>query len=287
MLFIFHYNLYFYIFTLYFYFILYNCKWSGYCSSFVIKHILIVTAAKAAKRFKETYNFRSIIFVDDGYEKTLAVEDIQGLDMYLPLNKRIVKPASIDLEDDLAEGEPRRSQLKLYHCSEASGKYRVTEVKSGPLKQSDLNSDDVFIVDNNTFGIYVWVGKKAPHKERQEAIRNARGFVKKKKYPNSVNVTRVVDGAEPYEFKMLFPSWKEREEQVGLIKGLRKPLPVVKVTKYDAETLFERQALAARSQLLDDGSGTIQKFMVKNNTTHEIPKERNSVFFTYDCYVVR
>lgn len=45
-------------------------------------------------------------------------------------------------------------------------------------------------------------------------MRNARGFVKKKKYPNETTVTRVVDGAEPIEFKMLFISWKNKEETV-------------------------------------------------------------------------
>lgn len=64
-------------------------------------------------------------------------------------------------------------------------------------------------------------------------------------------------------------------------------MPTVKVTKYDSETLQERPALAARSQLLDDGSGTIQKFMIKQNSLQEIPKERNSVFFSSDCYIVK
>ena len=53
-------------------------------------------------------------------------------------------------------------------------------MKGGPLLQSDLVSDDSFIVDNGSWGIWVWVGKRASRKERTEAMRNAQGFIKKK-----------------------------------------------------------------------------------------------------------
>lgn len=64
----------------------------------------------------------------------------------------------------------------------------------------------------------MWVGKKASDKERTESLRNARGFVKKKNYPNNTRVTRVVDGAEPMEFKMLVASWKDKDETKGVGK---------------------------------------------------------------------
>ena len=55
-----------------------------------------------------------------------------------------------------------------------------SQVKSGPLLQSDLISEDSFIVDNGDAGIWVWVGRRASKKERTEAMRNAQGFIKKK-----------------------------------------------------------------------------------------------------------
>lgn len=70
----------------------------------------------------------------------------------------------------------------------------------------------MFILDHGVHGIWVWVGKKANDKERTEALRNARGFVKKKKYPNNTKVTRVVEGSEPLEFKVLFLRWKNTTE---------------------------------------------------------------------------
>lgn len=74
-------------------------------------------------------------------------------------------------------------------------------------------------MDHGVNGIWVWVGRRASEKERMEALRNARGFVKKKKYPSETCVTRVVENKEPFEFKMLFSYWKD-EENVGVAKGL-------------------------------------------------------------------
>ena len=64
-------------------------------------------------------------------------------------------------------------------------------------------------------GIFVWVGKKATQQERAEAMSNGQGFAKKKGYPPNTNVTRVLDGGEPAEFKSLFRDWKVRDQSVG------------------------------------------------------------------------
>ena len=73
-----------------------------------------------------------------------------------------------------------RKMIKLYICSDESGSLHIRELKNGPLEQSDLDSNDAFIVDNGQLGIWVWIGKKATREERAEAMRNAQGFIKKK-----------------------------------------------------------------------------------------------------------
>lgn len=105
-------------------------------------------------------------------------------------------------DEDDKQDFATRNLIKLYQCSDEvrlpqvevathssiptwvhffqDGRLRITEVKSGPLEQSDLNSKDTFIIDNGSYGIWVWVGKKASPDERKEAIRNAQGFLKKK-----------------------------------------------------------------------------------------------------------
>lgn len=44
------------------------------------------------------------------------------------------------------------NEIKLYRCSDEDGTLKVTEVKTGPLFQADLVSDDSFIVDNGPNG---------------------------------------------------------------------------------------------------------------------------------------
>lgn len=152
------------------------------------------------------------------------------MNKYLPLDKRAI--SKLDESGSDEETEKQKTIIRLYRCSDNNGKYRVAEVKLNPLQQTDLDSEvhikrfvqeteklisfislqDVFILDHGVHGIWVWVGKKASDKERTEALRNARGFVKKKKYHNNTKVTRVVEGSEPLEFKALFLRWKNSLE---------------------------------------------------------------------------
>ncbi|XP_074029921.1 villin like protein quail isoform X3 [Leptinotarsa decemlineata] len=231
-------------------------------------------AVKIAVDMKEEHKINNIIFVDDGYEKTLQDDIKKELSKYLPLEKRLILP---EIREGDVNGNYQRSLMKLYKCSENNGKYRVVEIKSGPFQQNDLNQQDVFIVDHETNGIWVWVGRKASEKERNEALRNARGFVKKKKYPSNTRVTRVIDGHEPVEFKMLFASWRDDT------KGIK---PTILVSKYNASTLEDRPSLAAETQLMDDGTGSLTIWRIKQTNIVEISKERHGYFFSGDCYII-
>ena len=44
------------------------------------------------------------------------------------------------------------NEIKLYECSDEGGTLKVTEVKKGPLYQTDLKPDNSFIVDNGING---------------------------------------------------------------------------------------------------------------------------------------
>lgn len=58
------------------------------------------------------------------------------------------------------------------------------------------------------------------------------------------------------------------------------------VSKFDALTMEERPSLAAETQLIDDGSGTVTLWRIKQHNIVEIPKERHGFFFNGDCYIV-
>lgn len=59
----------------------------------------------------------------------------------------------------------------------------VAPLKIWFFRQPFYILQDSFIVDNGQDGIWVWVGKRASKKEREEALRNAQGFISKKGYP--------------------------------------------------------------------------------------------------------
>lgn len=48
----------------------------------------------------------------------------------------------------------------------------------------------------------------------------------------------------------------------------------------------ERPSLAAETQLIDDGSGNLKVWRIKQQDMVEIPKERHCFFFSNDCYIV-
>ncbi|KAF6215173.1 hypothetical protein GE061_009924 [Apolygus lucorum] len=261
--------------------------WSGRYANSMEK----LQAAKMATQFKEERNALSIVFVDDGKENELTIPEQTLLGYYLelsPLAKRVMVERS---EDDAKVENGTRSSLKLYRCSDADGIYKVVEVKTGSLDQSDLVPADSYIIDNGPHHIWVWVGRNASSKERVEAMRNAHGFLKKKNYPSSTRVTRVVDGGEPIEFKVLFTSWRDDER----IKSSHTPsikngngnnakhVPL----KIDAAVLHSDLKLAAQEQLLDDGTGTLRIWKVGATSLVELPPKRKNVLYSGESYVLK
>jgi len=136
----------------------------------------------------------------------------------------------------------------------------------------------------------VWIGKKASSKERIEAMRNAQGFIRKKGYPDKTPVTRVIDGGEPEEFRSLFHHWKVKDEATGFGrqnstsgKGIAKTVQTV----FDAAALHGQPQLAAKTQMLDDGTGIKEVFKVNKFELVPVKKDHWGSFFEHDCYVIR
>jgi len=228
------------------------------------------------------------ILIDDGQEQ-LGAEDTDLLDSILPLAQKSELQAAAAVPDE--EPGVARGKLKLYRCSDDSGKLILTEVKDGPLVQEDLTSDDSYLIDNGNFGIWVWIGKRASQGERREAMRNAQGFIKAKQLKPGTNVTRVIDGGEPSEFKTLFKKWKDagdittfnrKASSVGVGRGVAKTVQ----TRFDAKTLHENPRVAASTGMVDDGTGVKEVFRVEMFDLATVPEEQHGIFFSGDCYVI-
>jgi gelsolin len=115
-------------------------------------------------------------------------------------------------EDDDQEFEKKETASPvLYKISDAQDGKIVTEIIQNPLVQSHLITDDCFILDTVSSGIYVWVGKKSTAQERIESLKRAQAFIKENNYPKWTNVTRVIEGGESTAFKQYFDSWKNED----------------------------------------------------------------------------
>lgn len=77
--------------------------------------------------------------------------------------KTKIKPASEGGSDEEAE---KKGAAKLYHVSDASGKLEIKPVP-GALKKELLDTNDCYIVDAQSEGIFVWVGKGSTAQEKK------------------------------------------------------------------------------------------------------------------------
>lgn len=89
--------------------------------------------------------------MDDGYEKTLFDDDKHEFDNYLPLKQRNIKL----FDDDVDVNNRNTSYVKLYFCFDILEKYRVTEMKNGPLNYEDLLEHVRFFYYSNTFFTHI------------------------------------------------------------------------------------------------------------------------------------
>ncbi|CAN8005005.1 unnamed protein product [Ixodes hexagonus] len=256
--------------------------WSGRHANYAEK----LQGAVTAQQLKAERGEGTIILVEDGQEKHLGSPEKDYWNHLLPLDDKVVKSHRDVSADTLAEKQ-HCADIKLYRCSDEAGTLRVTEVKAGPLEQKDLLSQDSYIVDNAEAGIWVWVGKKASHKERTEAMRNAQGFIKKKGYPHCTQVARVIEGGEPMGFKCLFRVWHDSEHP-GLPGKTHSASKIAKTvqTKFDAPTLHSNPSLSAQMQVVDDGTGKREVFRVKNLDLVSVEPKDHGKFFSTSCYVI-
>ncbi|XP_071822473.1 advillin-like isoform X2 [Apostichopus japonicus] len=206
-----------------------------------------------------------------------------------------IKAAS-EVEEDEAFSRKHAASTKLYRVTDESGSLVVTEVAAKPLKQSMLDTNDCFIVDQGASGIFVWKGKNATKQERSNAFKNAVGFIKAKQLPPHTEVTTIPEGAESAQFKAIFRGWKDKDDVAGpgrthiAGRGIAK----VEKTKFDASKLHQVKSadlekdpeMAARCNMPDDGSGKMQIWRIEDFELVELEPNLYGQFFGGDSYIV-
>ncbi|KYN44281.1 Villin-1 [Trachymyrmex septentrionalis] len=224
-------------------------------------------AASLLESRKENNNGR-VIVVEDGYEQTLPANDRELFSSVLDPSARVVAP-------DRQHRVNPPSPIKLYKCSEQSGKYKVAELKSGPILRDDLTSGSVYLVDRGEAGVWAWVGRDVNARERLEAVRNARGFIKKKDYSDGVPVARTTEGHEPAEMKALLRGWEPSKMR-----------PLTLPVSFEPDYMNERPRMAAECQLVDDGSGERTLWRVELKEGMVQVEEDKGIYYAETCYVM-
>ena len=134
-----------------------------------------------AQTLKSEHGGSNVVIVEDDQELALPLEEREIFDSMLPIAQKKVSYFSPSFPFYFTSTHKKKSlnflvllfkklqsieeagsdeaqeasvvvEIKLYHCSDESGTLKVTEVKSGPLLQTDLKSEDTFIVDNGPNG---------------------------------------------------------------------------------------------------------------------------------------
>lgn len=159
--------------------------------------------AKAAQVMQEIVSQRSgqatIEVISELDSKSLPfIQTLQGsIDSEIPLNSSIssISPVST---------RPRR----LFRLSDSTGNLNFDMVLSGertPTPQ-DFESKDVFLYDNGSDQLFVWQGKEASKRERENWLKVAQAYLKNlenefedlinKNLGNRISIAKAVEGFE-------------------------------------------------------------------------------------------
>jgi gelsolin len=105
--------------------------------------------------------------------------------------------------DDAATAEAA-SLKKLFRLQEqADGTLNFTLVAEGKFDKSQLDSGDVFILDQGQ-EVFVWAGQKSSPKERKWGIQYAQSYLAKYNRPLNLPISRILEGGENEVFQTSF-----------------------------------------------------------------------------------
>ncbi|XP_027143130.1 adseverin-like [Larimichthys crocea] len=203
-----------------------------------------------------------------------------------------VKPKELpegDDDDDTVADMSNRKMAKLHMVSDASGSMKVTVVKEeNPFHQSDLLSDECFILDHgNSNIIYVWKGRNANPNEKKEAMKTAERFIKQMGYAANTQIQVLPEGGETPMFKQFFISWKDKDQSDGFGKVVvTERIANIQQVEFDASKLHESQHMAAQYNMVDDGSGETEIWRVESIGRVPLDPKNYGQFYGGDCYII-
>eukprot|EP00004_Rigifila_ramosa_P003356 TRINITY_DN135_c2_g1_i2.p1 TRINITY_DN135_c2_g1~~TRINITY_DN135_c2_g1_i2.p1 ORF type:complete len:540 (+),score=132.74 TRINITY_DN135_c2_g1_i2:1144-2763(+) len=168
----------------------------------------------------------------------------------------------------LPELESEAREARLFHCSNASGTFKVEEIFH--FGQDDLEADDVYLLD--TFNeVFIWVGAGSNQLERRMALQTAFDYIKSAGDGRTATTTpmfQINAGFEPPNFTCHFLGWdsvlaKSKEDKyVAKLREAGKVFGGITLAK---EALDEYSRRYTYQQLLDKASlpPTVDQFCLE------------------------
>ncbi len=175
-----------------------------------------------------------------------------------------------------------KTHRKLFKISNASGNMSFDEVTPGDGKLSKALLDDavVFLLHAATGKIFLWIGRGSNLDEKREAMASAVRYVSTHALPASTLIERVSSGCESASFKAEFAHWDP--PQHFRVEG--------KVRSDDGGDGVDVAALLQRKAVedapVDDGSGQLQIYVIKDFKKVEVPASSYGEFFGGDSYIL-
>ncbi|XP_051566056.1 villin-1-like [Myxocyprinus asiaticus] len=142
-------------------------------------------------------------------EKQVIAEGQEPADFWVNLGGKSQYASSKRLQDENSNVTPR-----LFECSNQTGRFIATEIAN--FNQDDLDEDDVMLLDIWD-QVFLWIGKGANDKEKQEAVVTAQEYLKTHPAGRDLDTPILVvkQGFEPPTFTGWFHAWDPQKWSGG------------------------------------------------------------------------
>lgn len=143
--------------------------------------------------------------IDDERKGLAEVHVFEDGDKDIPavVWEHLGQPGSIKSAEEGGDDEESQHDKKLFRLSDASGSMEFTEVASGSVSRSLLDSDDVFVFDVGN-EIFAWIGSGASTGERAKSMSYAQDYLTKFNRPAYLPISRILEGGENEVFEQSF-----------------------------------------------------------------------------------
>ncbi|XP_026475030.1 gelsolin isoform X2 [Ctenocephalides felis] len=251
------------------------------------KRLEKIKATSAANQIRDQdHHGRARVNIIDEFS---SQTDVEGFFEALGSGSAAAIPEEAAGGDDQEFERSEEQAIKLYRIQDSSSEPVL--VAQRPLRQEMLDTNDCFILDAGSAGIFVWIGKRSSPGEKSKAMSKGQAFLASHKYPVWTQVHRVVDGAETTAFKQYFATWRDQGmTHTRLIRSAA----LIDSDQSDSE--FEpaawhalRRSKARAVGFMPDkhADGKVEILLVRPGHVSERSEDDASLFYANDCYIVK